>query len=71
MLAFQAALTRGASMLIPVLHNQPWPLDDAVNATNGMLIFSIALVILQLKRIEITDYLPSLVLAPVLLRLLL
>jgi len=33
---------------------------DAVNATGGLLIFSVALVIFQLKRIALADYLPSL-----------
>ncbi len=68
-LAFQAALTRGAHWLGPALHNQPWPLADAVLATDGLLIFCVALIILQLKKIEIADYLPSLVLAPLLMRL--
>ena len=38
----------------------------AVNATNGFIIFCVALIILQLKKIEVTDYLPSLVIAPLL-----
>jgi uncharacterized membrane protein YqgA involved in biofilm formation len=33
---------------------------DAVNATGGLLIFSVALVIFQLKKIALADYLPSL-----------
>jgi uncharacterized membrane protein YqgA involved in biofilm formation len=39
---------------------------DSVNAVGGVLVFSVALVMLGLKRIELADYLPSLVFAPVL-----
>ena len=41
-------------------------LVDSVNAAGGLLVFSVALVIRQLKRIELADYLPSLVFAPLL-----
>jgi uncharacterized membrane protein YqgA involved in biofilm formation len=49
---------------------EPW-LDknlllDPINATAGMLVFCIALIILDLKKIELADYLPSLVFAPLL-----
>jgi uncharacterized protein len=48
----------------------PWlaarGLVDPLNATGGLLVFSVALVILGLKRIELADYLPSLMFAPVL-----
>jgi len=40
-------------------------LIDAVNATGGLLIFSVALVIFQLKKIALADYLPSLFFAGV------
>jgi uncharacterized membrane protein YqgA involved in biofilm formation len=39
---------------------------DAVNATGGLLVFSVALLILQIKRFDVADYLPSLLIAPVL-----
>jgi uncharacterized membrane protein YqgA involved in biofilm formation len=39
---------------------------DPINATAGMLVFCIALIILDLKKIELADYLPSLVFAPLL-----
>ena len=46
----------------------PWlaahGLADSVNAAGGLLVFCVALVMLGLKRIELTDYLPSLVFAP-------
>lgn len=39
---------------------------ESVNAVGGVLVFSVALVMLGLKKIELTDYLPSMVLAPLL-----
>src|SRR5437773_3386059 len=49
---------------------QPWlsqhALLDSINATAGLLVFCIALIILELKTIELADYLPSLVFAPLL-----
>jgi uncharacterized membrane protein YqgA involved in biofilm formation len=39
---------------------------DSVNAVGGVLVFCVALVMLGLKRIELTDYLPSLLFAPLL-----
>jgi uncharacterized membrane protein YqgA involved in biofilm formation len=40
------------------------PLLNALNATGGLLVFCIALIILELKKIELADYLPSLAWAP-------
>jgi uncharacterized protein len=49
---------------------QPWldqhALIDPINATAGLLVFSIALVILELKKIELANYLPALICAPLL-----
>ncbi len=42
-------------------------LIDSINATNGLLIFCVALIILSLKKIELADYVPSLAIAPWLL----
>jgi len=39
---------------------------DSVNAVGGVLVFCVALVMLGLKRIELTDYLPSLLFTPLL-----
>jgi uncharacterized membrane protein YqgA involved in biofilm formation len=64
-LALQGTLTLvSRQFLKPFLegHN----LADSVNAVGGLLVFSVALVILGLKRIRLADYLPSLVLAPLL-----
>jgi hypothetical protein len=66
-LAYEGALIRGVRLLEPVLHKSAKPLLDSVNATDGLLIFCIGLIILQLKRVEIADYLPSLALAPLLM----
>jgi uncharacterized membrane protein YqgA involved in biofilm formation len=67
-LAWQGAITRAAFLLGPCLRAHPQPLLDAVNATNGLLIFCVALIILQLKKVALADYLPSLALAPLLMR---
>ena len=37
---------------------------NSVNATGGLLVFCIAMVILELKKFELADYLPSLAWAP-------
>ena len=39
---------------------------DVTNAAAGLLIFSVALVILQIKKITLANYLPSLIFAPLL-----
>ena len=39
---------------------------ESVSLVCGFLVFSIALIILELKRVALADYLPSLVLAPLL-----
>jgi uncharacterized membrane protein YqgA involved in biofilm formation len=41
-------------------------LVDSVNATAGLLIFCVALIIFEIKKIEVADYYPSLVIAPAL-----
>jgi hypothetical protein len=46
----------------PLLREQG--LVDPVNAVGGLLVFCVALIILELKKIELTDYLPSLAFAP-------
>jgi uncharacterized membrane protein YqgA involved in biofilm formation len=62
-LAFQGTITLAcAQFLRPFL--EAHTLVDSVNAVSGLLVFSVALVILNLKRIRLADYLPSLALAP-------
>jgi len=64
-LAFQGTITLISSRwLQPFLELHG--LIDSVNATGGLLIFSVALVMLGLKRIALADYLPSLIFAPLL-----
>jgi hypothetical protein len=64
-LAFQGALTLACARLLePMLLAHG--LLNSVNAVGGLLVFSVALVMLGLKRIELADYLPSLVIAPLL-----
>jgi uncharacterized membrane protein YqgA involved in biofilm formation len=64
-LAFQGTITLAcARFLKPALETHS--LVDAINAPGGLLVFCVALVILELKRIELADYLPSLALAPLL-----
>lgn len=67
-LAFQGLLIRGAEALLPMLNNRPWPLVDSINATDGLLIFCVALIIFEIRKVRVAEYLPSLVLAPLLTR---
>jgi len=41
-------------------------LIDPLNAVGGMLVFSVALIILGIKKLQIADYLPSLIIVPTL-----
>jgi uncharacterized membrane protein YqgA involved in biofilm formation len=66
-LAFQGTLTFvGERFVGPLLSA---PMVDSANAVGGLLVSAVALVMLGLKRIEMADYLPSLVFAPLLTRL--
>lgn len=67
-LALEGALIRLVRSLEPHLASQPWPLVDSINAVDGLLIFCVAMLILGVKKISVADYLPSLVLAPLLTR---
>ena len=60
--AYQGTITLCVQQLGPFLRDHA--LLNPVNATAGLLVFCVALVILELKRIEFADYLPSLVFAP-------
>ena len=64
-LALQGTITLMAARVFePILsvHN----LINPVNAVGGLLVFCVALVMLSLKKIELADYLPSLIVAPLL-----
>ena len=61
-LAFQATISllcgQAAGNLAPAL-------IESINATGGLLVFCVGMIILDLKKIGLADYLPSLVVAPV------
>jgi uncharacterized protein len=64
-LVFQGSITLTCAQFIkPFLDAHG--LVDSVNAPGGLLVFCVALVILELKRIELADYLPSLAFGPLL-----
>jgi uncharacterized protein len=64
-LAFQGTITLVCGQLLkPVLEARG--LIDPINLTGGLLVCSVALVILEVKRVELADYLPSLLFAPLL-----
>jgi uncharacterized membrane protein YqgA involved in biofilm formation len=63
--AYQGTITLAAQWMAPVLNNDP-ALVNSVNATGGLLVFCIALIILEVKKFEVADYLPSLAFAPLL-----
>ena len=65
-LAWQGAIIRGVEMLDPVMKAHAQPLRDSVVATDGLLVFCVALIILQLKKVAVAEYLPSLAVAPLL-----
>lgn len=67
-LAWEGAIIRCAALLRPMLEHQPQPLLDSINATGGLLVFCVALIILQLKKVAVAEYFPSLALAPLLTR---
>jgi len=58
----QGAMTYGAHCCQPFLEANH--LLDATNAVGGLLVFCVSLVILELKRLDLGDYLPSLIAAP-------
>ena len=60
---FQAAITLACNTYLePFLRTHG--LLDSVNATGGLVICTIGLVIFEIKKVELADYLPSLALAP-------
>ena len=64
-LAFQGTIS-----LLVLQFAQPYlaahQLTDSVNATAGMLVFCVSLLIFEIRRVEMADYLPSLAWAPLL-----
>lgn len=68
--AVPVLVCQGTISLVCARFLRPWleahGLVNSVNLTGGLLIFCVALIILEIKKIEVTDYLPSLVFAPLL-----
>jgi uncharacterized membrane protein YqgA involved in biofilm formation len=62
--AYQGTITLLAGAVEPWLAERA--LVDSINATGGLLVCTIAPVILDLKRVPLANYLPSLVIAPLL-----
>jgi uncharacterized membrane protein YqgA involved in biofilm formation len=62
--AYQGTLTLAAKLIAPFVQNHA--MLDSINAVGGLLVFCIALIILDLKKVELADYLPSLIYAPLL-----
>ncbi|HZV34159.1 MAG TPA: DUF554 domain-containing protein, partial [Verrucomicrobiae bacterium] len=61
-LAYQGTITLLAHRLEPLLQERA--LLDSVSAVGGMLVFCVALIVMELKKIQLGDYLPSLAVAP-------
>lgn len=63
-LAYQGSITLAAGSVAPILSNHL--LLDSLNATGGLLILCISVVILDIQKVPLADYLPSLAVAPAL-----
>lgn len=66
--AFQALVIRAVELLAPTLRHQTSPVIDSIKATDGFLIFCVAMIILDIKKVRVADYLPSLIVVPLLMR---
>jgi len=62
--ALQGSIWMLADRLEPFLRARD--LVDSISGVCGFLIFCVALIILEIRRVEVADYLPSLVVAPLL-----
>ena len=65
-LAYQGTLTLAARSLEPLLRDPA--LKDSLNVTGGLVVATIALVVLDLRKVPLANYLPALVYAPLLTR---
>ncbi len=61
-LAYQGTVTLAATAVQPFLENKD--VLDSINATGGLLVSFIALIVLEVKKVPLADYLPSLIFAP-------
>jgi len=62
--AYQGTISLSAKWIGPWL--QQHALMDSVNAVGGMLVFCLALIILDVRKVRVADYLPALAIAPLL-----
>lgn len=60
--ALQTGIALGATRAAPFL--QSHGLLESVNATSGLLVFSSALIVLGLRKVDLNNYLPALAFAP-------
>lgn len=67
-LAYQGTLTLSARALRPLLENPA--MLDGISAVGGLLVASTSLIILEVRKVPLADYLPALVFGPLLWRLL-
>lgn len=67
--ALPVFLLQGTLTLACVIYLQPWlhayALLDSVNAVGGLIICTVGLVIFEFKKVELADFLPALMVAPV------
>jgi uncharacterized protein len=64
-LAYQGTITLAAQALKPFLDEHP-ELLYSISATGGLMVVCISVVILEIRRVPLANYLPSLVVAPLL-----
>jgi uncharacterized membrane protein YqgA involved in biofilm formation len=63
-LAYQGSITLAATSVQPMLENHQ--MLDSINAAGGLLILCISVVILDIQKVPLADYLPALAVAPML-----
>jgi uncharacterized membrane protein YqgA involved in biofilm formation len=64
-LAYQGTITLAARSIKPFLDENP-DLMHALNASGGLVIVCIAVVILEIQKVPLANYLPTLIVAPLL-----
>ena len=64
-LVYQGTITLAARSLSPFLLQHP-ELANSINAAGGLLVVCIAVVILEIRKVPLANYLPALVVAPLL-----
>ena len=63
-LLYQGSITLAARKLEPLLYARD--LKDAINITGGLIVVSIAFIILDVRKVPLANYLPALIWAPLL-----